>query len=303
MLTMPLITGSPLWGRERNPTDPLATRLGVSNYVVVPIINKKRVNCWEETQCGNADCPAYGKKLVRCWEMPELDCKECEARQGHCPVFRHQNIETMEGVILADNTPSGNFIQREAVTALTIITHAVGLAINNSKNYKRAVSDSVRDPLTLLHNRRFFNEHILDEIDRSNRYNDPFSLIMCDIDHFKNVNDKYGHPFGDQVLMWVAKMLREKCRRTDVVARYGGEEFTILLTNADKAEAARVAEHLRRAFDETPFLHEDAELKITLSFGAASFPADADTSESLIRLADKALYLAKEAGRNRIHVA
>jgi len=306
----PLITGIPYWGNEHETGNPVADALGLKNYVLIPIINRKRISCWEEKSCANTDCPAHGKKLLRCWLVSGTKCcegtisqEEKMARCEKCPIFSNQNIEAMEGVILADNSLSDELIRREVVTALSIIAHTVGRAINNSKLYTKTLNDSIRDVLTGLHNRRFFNERVLDEIDRSRRYNEAISLVLCDIDHFKKVNDTHGHPMGDAVLAWLANILREKRRKSDVVARYGGEEFAILLLSTEKSEAVEIAEKLRRTIEDATFRHLNVELPITLSFGVATFPNDTSSSEGLMRLADRALYVAKAQGRNRVCAA
>ncbi|WP_165772274.1 ligand-binding sensor domain-containing diguanylate cyclase [Niveispirillum lacus] len=156
------------------------------------------------------------------------------------------------------------------------------------------------DGLTGLLNRRRFDEMALAEIDRAQRYCRPFSLLLVDLDHFKQVNDNFGHNAGDAVLRSAAQRVMESVRTTDVVARYGGEELSVLLPETDEAEALVVAERIRQMIAARPVDHEGREIILTASVGGAEYrPAD-DSVARLIGRADAALYSAKQAGRNRV---
>ena len=161
---------------------------------------------------------------------------------------------------------------------------------------------AVTDGLTGLFNHRHFHERLELEIERSARSGLPLVLFMIDVDHFKQYNDNHGHPAGDEVLRQVAQLLGEGRRVSDVVARYGGEEFAVALLDTDKLMGAQVAEKLRAEVAQHPF-HGSEASSVTISLGVASFPDDAATAEALIRCADKALYRAKDAGRNRVVMA
>lgn len=151
------------------------------------------------------------------------------------------------------------------------------------------------DPLTQLINRRALKEQLLRGMALSRRYKLPLSLIMTDIDHFKSINDTYGHEAGDRVLKCFAKILKKSSRSVDTVARIGGEEFLILLPNTDKESALQFAERLRRKIEIATM--PGLPIKITSSFGVAEFIAS-DTQKSFIKRADDALYAAKRSGRN-----
>lgn len=129
-----------------------------------------------------------------------------------------------------------------------------------------------------------------------------FSLVFIDIDNFKSINDTYGHSAGDTVLKGVARRLRRAVRASDIVGRYGGEEIIIGLLGANSRDTKRIAENLRSKIEQQPFRHDDIEMKVTASFGAASLNKKMDTNQ-LIDAADQALYRAKEAGRNRVESA
>lgn len=160
---------------------------------------------------------------------------------------------------------------------------------------------SQTDPLTRLCNRRSLTEMLDSELNRCQRNLAPCSLIMCDIDHFKQVNDTYGHQHGDEVLVIIADLLREHLRPYDLAARYGGEEFCLVLPETTLQEAMVVAGRIRQRVEKFAFGGDLQELKITISLGVATLSGGSTkTEDELIRLADEALYLAKNNGRNRI---
>lgn len=160
---------------------------------------------------------------------------------------------------------------------------------------------SITDALTNAFNRRYFMEQLKREVKRASRYGPTVSLLMVDIDHFKRVNDTYGHQVGDEVLTGVARALSQNIRETDVLGRYGGEEFSIMLPSTDTPGALVLAERLRKIISQTSFEFKGRPLSVSASLGVSTWNADLkDNFEELIRLADAALYRAKEQGRNRV---
>lgn len=161
---------------------------------------------------------------------------------------------------------------------------------------------AITDGLTGLYNHRYFQEQLAKEVQRAQRYSSPVSLVMGDVDHFKSFNDNYGHLQGDNVLRQVAAILKAETRQTDVVARYGGDEFMVILANAEKEEAFRVAENIRNRIRTELNSGQEYSLlsAVTISFGVASFPIDALTPMGLIQKADESLYNAKNGGRDRV---
>lgn len=158
------------------------------------------------------------------------------------------------------------------------------------------------DPLTGVLNRRAFMERLEEEIDRSYRENRPLSLIMADIDHFKRINDTYGHQVGDLVLKRFTEQLSGVLRIYDFIGRYGGEEFTICLPHTDSHQSVSAAERMRNAVEQMTITLPDAQpIKITASFGVGTLCEGSDkTMDAMIRRADDALYRAKKGGRNRV---
>ena len=163
---------------------------------------------------------------------------------------------------------------------------------------------SSTDALTKLFNRRHFMAALEGEFERTDRYGSPLGLVMLDIDHFKRLNDTYGHQVGDEALRGLSEIIRYTVRSTDIAARYGGEEFIVLLPQTDLEGATEFAHRLRFAVEDKTMVVGGQEVRMTVSLGVAACPHPAaESGEALIRLADDALYRAKRAGRNRVMVS
>jgi len=162
---------------------------------------------------------------------------------------------------------------------------------------------SITDPLTGLHNRRYMEARLSEELNRSKRYDFQMSFMMIDIDDFKLYNDRNGHQAGDRALEITAQCLRSTLRKVDVASRYGGEEFTILLPQTTLKEAGAIADRLRRQVMTTKFPHGDSQPlgAVTISIGLSSLSSSVDSAEAMIRAADRALYHAKSHGKNRAY--
>lgn len=169
--------------------------------------------------------------------------------------------------------------------------------------YQRLADLSTRDSLTKLYNRRYFNEAVETEISKVKRYGSPMSLCMVDLDHFKHINDQFGHLTGDKVLSKTADILSDLVRECDVVCRYGGEEFGLILPKTFTQDAFSLGERIRKSIETYKYKHEKNNIGITVSIGIASCDRGSRPSlSSLVNQADKALYLAKSRGRNRVEI-
>ncbi|QEP43410.1 GGDEF domain-containing protein [Ectothiorhodospiraceae bacterium BW-2] len=191
---------------------------------------------------------------------------------------------------------------QQAETQITQLTTQLQQVQQESLQLKEEVRNHLQialiDPLTGIPNRLAYNERIEQELSRTVRYQHPLCMAVWDIDHFKRVNDNYGHLAGDKVLTVIAKLLRRHIRKSDFVARFGGEEFILLLPETTLDAAIKVVEGLRKRIEKTEFRFRNQRVPITSSCGIAEFTAE-DTLETLFRRADDALYLAKKGGRNR----
>lgn len=156
------------------------------------------------------------------------------------------------------------------------------------------------DGLTQVYNKRYFLETIEREMGRAQRYRRELSLIMFDIDHFKKINDTYGHLAGDYVLKQLAAVIKSRIRREDIMARYGGEEFSIILPEIDSYNALQFAEKIRRLTEKSLFRFEDTEIPVTISIGVTALVPDMTDPSDFVKMADEKLYEAKEKGRNKV---
>lgn len=197
---------------------------------------------------------------------------------------------------------SGGSIAPESKLQLAAaLGEEISLALSNLKLRDTLRQQSLRDPLTGLYNRRFLEEYLVHERLRATRKNRPLSVIMLDIDHFKRVNDTFGHDAGDAVLRRMGLVLQGHVRGSDIACRIGGEEFALLLPEASLVTAYQRAERILDTVRHMQIKHRGQVLgAITVSLGVAAFPKHGDTPEALIRAADQALYQAKQGGRNKL---
>jgi diguanylate cyclase (GGDEF)-like protein len=241
-----------------------------------------------------------------------------ELREVLAGALRERALET-ENRRLVDELHSKNALLMKALSEVQDHERKLQHQVEEATSSLRAANAeleklALRDGLTGLYNHRYFQEALTAELARGARYGNPVGLVFLDVDHFKNYNDKLGHPAGDELLRQLARILtdtgdlpelRFRGRITDIAARYGGEEFVVLLPQTNKAGAIIRAQRLRESIDAFPFVDQHVQPggSLTVSVGVAAFPDDAMVKDALISAADRALYAAKHAGRNRVRVA
>lgn len=209
------------------------------------------------------------------------------------------NEGRMIGVLRMNSAKVGEF-STDDLRVLSILAVLASSALTNAVLYQKTEELAISDSLTGLYVHRYFRERLEEEHKRSLISNSPFSILMCDIDYFKQCNDRYGHASGDLLIRAVSQKLREGVGDNGLVARYGGEEFAIILPGVEKNKAVLLAETLRKLVESIHIRTRGEELKTTVSMGVASFPVDTLDPEGLLESADKALYKAKDQGRNRV---
>jgi len=191
------------------------------------------------------------------------------------------------------------FLDSRQISLVEVMCNQASTSIANAKMHAEIERLATTDGLTGLNNHRIFQQKLTEELKRSERHKAPLSLLLIDIDYFKKVNDTYGHPVGDLVLKGVSKILQHEIRDIDIAARYGGEEFVVILPGTDSISARNIAERLRKEIMAETFTSGGRNLKVTVSIGIATVPAEARTKEELIEKTDQALYHAKHNGRNQ----
>lgn len=210
--------------------------------------------------------------------------------------------DKVRGAITVFCASDNNSFEKHEQDLLDAIANILGDKIENHEYEEKTLYLSRHDPLTGLYNRLAFDEKFKYEIERSDRYKRDLSLLIFDIDHFKNVNDTYGHPIGDMVLQDLSNLISRSLRKNDIFCRFGGEEFTILLPETHEENAVKIAEKLRKRVQNYKFKYgenDDEYLNLTISIGITTYPTF-DTPSKILSEADKKLYTAKNTGRNKV---
>ena len=199
------------------------------------------------------------------------------------------------------NSDQPNAFDAQDLQFFSVIGNQMTATLKHFQRFSSIKDMAIYDTLTNVHNRRYFDERIGAETQKSFLSGTPLSLVMVDIDYFKNVNDTYGHTEGDKVLCKIASLLKNSVRKDDTVARYGGEEFVLILPGAKLEVTSMIAERIRRLVETTLFEVGQTQIHLTISLGISNLPSHrARSEEELIKMADHALYNAKRGGRNRV---
>ncbi len=203
------------------------------------------------------------------------------------------------GVLYVDDFKPRNYSKAE-LKLLSILSTYAAMSIDHAKLLDKTRKLACTDGLTGLYNHRHFQDTLSKELSRAERYEEPLSLMLADIDDFKLLNDQFGHTFGDTVLRRLAEILMAATRESDTAARYGGEEFAIILPKVNSSQAAAMARRLMEEIDKNMASLMRGKLPLTVSIGISSFPDDSTKPLELIKKADKALYEAKRLGKDRV---
>lgn len=208
---------------------------------------------------------------------------------------------SIHGILYLDDFKPRSFKQNR-VALISVLARFAAMSIENAKLHHETRQMAVTDALTGLHNRRYFEQVIPQEIERARRYGLSLSLFFIDADDFKKFNDTYGHPMGDRILATIGRAVKKALRSVDFAFRFGGEEFVVLLPETPIESAIKVAERIRQRVisDSRKVMCSDVAEPVTVSIGIACFPQDAKDATSLVEVADNLLYQAKGAGKNRI---
>ena len=247
--------------------------------------------------------------------LPAVENARSERRQslfgrGLQPERRHRSLLVLPlvvqdhaiGTFVLGASDRGRF-PAEIRDMLGVISNQVAVSIENAKMYKKMEEMATTDGLTGLPNHRSFQARLAEMLNRAERHSEPLAVVLSDVDHFKQVNDTYGHPVGDAVLRKVAAILAAQVRKVDHVARYGGEEFVMVLEGTDAAGARLLCERVRRQIAGQMMSSDKGAFRVTASLGVASYPIDGRDKTTLVERADQALYAAKGGGRNRTMLA
>jgi diguanylate cyclase (GGDEF)-like protein len=244
---------------------------------------------WEDARLLDGDPPLYASTEPR--QVP-----------GALAVVPLVGRDGVVGAVVLEGRSAG-CVQVRDVRSIKLLAALGALSLETLGDFEAAEREANTDKLTGLPNRRAFAAQFGPALDRADRFGEPVAVVMCDVDHFKAVNDTYGHDVGDLVLQSIGATLQRGVRAVDTCARHGGEEFTLLLPRTNRAGATELADRLRRAIEMRPVRVGGRELRVTASFGVAIYPASVTSRDELLAAADRALYAAKRDGRNCVRSA
>ena len=263
----------------------------VSNSIVVKAISERKIFSTPDLKgIINMFFPLFSEEQIK-YVMSEMNSKTCTV----VPLF---NGKEDFGCVIVSSDRDG--ITDTETNFLALFANQIELAITVAGLFEEVKKQAITDPLTGIYNRRYFEENIMKEAERSLRLKQPFSLISMDLDYLKKINDTYGHQYGDLAIKTIANVLKREARSIDIPARIGGEEFNLLLPGVDSRGAVIAAERIRKSIENQVL---DTIGGITASVGVATFLEHSDRIDELMELADQAMYKAKLNGRNQVQIA
>ena len=252
---------------------------------------------------------SFEKKYQALYRIQKMNEQETQMTQPNLQWIEENLSGKLQIPFLVQNQPGGLLViegtqveDHQYLENLSIIAGQLGLSLGKVELYQRIQELAIHDGLTEVYVRRHFLERFQEEFKRSLTHHLPLAFLMCDLDHFKEKNDTYGHLAGDELLKTVAQILKSNVREIDLVGRYGGEEFSIALPETARVGAWQVGERIRLAVQDSVFQIYDERIQTTLSMGIAILNDTIGSIQELIEKADAALYLAKNKGRNRVEV-
>ena len=279
-----------------------------SPILCLPVMKIPNVRCVEAKNCGERSCPSYYSENLKCWlknippgffiegEDPEI-YRETITACLRCEVF------PSSALLVVRSVEKGKVVSRENAVPISNLASEAALALEVVSLYDNMKIMAVTDGLTGLYNHREFYQSLRRELERARRYRHTLSLLMIDVDDFKQFNDRFGHPAGDFALRKIAELLRKCARTTDIIARYGGEEFTVILPESTPGGALMVAERIKSEVAEHNFISNASDpVHLTVSIGIYSSERGEVTEDQIVSLADEASYVAKKSGKNQVVV-
>jgi diguanylate cyclase (GGDEF)-like protein len=282
--------------------------LGSSPVLCLPVMRNLKVPCVEAKNCADRTCPNYYSENLKCWLRqippefftgggnPEIH-REAITACLRCEVF------PPSALLVVRSVENGKVVTRENAVPISNLASEAGLALEVVSLYDSMKIMAVTDGLTGLFNHREFYQSLRRELERARRYRHTLSLLMIDVDDFKQFNDRFGHPTGDFALRKIGELLRKCARTTDIIARYGGEEFAVILPESTPGGALMVAERIKLEVAEHNFIQNASDpVHLTVSIGIYSSEGGEVSEDQMVSLADEASYVAKKSGKNRVVV-
>ena len=282
--------------------------LNSSPVLCLPVMRTLKVRCVEAKNCADRTCPNYYSENMKCWLKrippefftgagdPEIH-RETIAECLRCEVF------PSAALVVVRSVENGKMVTRENAVPISNLASEAGLALEVVSLYDNMKIMAVTDGLTGLYNHREFYQSLRRELDRARRYRHTLSLLMIDVDDFKQFNDRFGHPAGDFALRMIADLLRKCARTTDIIARYGGEEFAVILPESTPGGSLMVAERIKTEVAGHNFIQNASDpVHLTVSIGIYSSDSGDVSEDQMVSLADEASYAAKKSGKNQVVV-
>ena len=243
------------------------------------VLKDSEVRCWERKDCSKTDCPAYRNRTERCWLLVGTMCSG--KVQGD---FAVKYKSCLECDVYRDA------VFKDPITE--VYEHIITLVHNLKATQDKLKTMAIKDPLTGVYNRNFFNEMIANEIERTKRYGEKFSIVLMDVDNFKGINDLYGHLIGDWILKECASILCKSLRSSDLLVRFGGDEFLVLTLEADSGECDALIHRVNDRLSEWNGRYTDPAYALSVSIGCAGFEPGKDLM-TVLKEADSRMYANK----------